>query len=64
MWREIGRGELNKKSYVVQETIWIEGMAVAMATWKLIISIIYRIDEHLDVVSETEGENRDDFKDG
>lgn len=39
-------------------------MAVTMATWKLIISIIYRIDEHLDVVSETEGENRDDFKDG
>lgn len=63
MWREIGRGEINKKSDEVQEIERIKVMAVAMATWRSVISRIYGTDERLDVGSEREGENRADCKD-
>lgn len=63
MWREIGRGEINKKSAEVQEIERIKVMAVAMATRRSVISRIYGTDERLVVGSERERENRDDCKD-
>lgn len=39
-------------------------MAVTMATWGLIISRVEEVDEHVDVGSEREGENRDNFNNG
>lgn len=38
-------------------------MAVAMATWRSIISRIYGIDKHLDMESERKRKNKNDFKD-